>query len=316
MESAPSTLAYEAFSSTLAPAERCRFLQQVARLEQQAESAESMMEFLTEFGETVAELFAATSVGIWFQTPGETAQPWPSQPKVSVGWKNLGLDEESKSAHLHLVRQAFAQLDPIAVHPFSAAPQTESPASNPTDSFILLGPVRYEQYTVAVLEIALGPKPLRRPHRELVDSYLEWIGWLGGLLQAGIQRCFTNASQPMLVALETVQQASQQAKAMQNQIRLGIEASLRTLAGQNFGSLQENQTVVKRIHELLESKALRVQCPECGNASILRCQKAGNSKTGAFMYDHYLDTGRTFHGGQTTFPNVTLISKPARRQKR
>jgi predicted RNA-binding Zn-ribbon protein involved in translation (DUF1610 family) len=177
-----------------------------------------------------------------------------------------------------------------------------------------LAPTKFDQQDVAVLEIALGPKPLRQPHKVLMDSYFDWLRWLDQLLRQGMQRCFAAAEQPLLLAISSLQQTSHAVEEIQSQIRIRIEASLQSFSGQNFGSLSANQTVAKQVHALLDSKGLRVKCPECGAAAILRCQNAGNSKTGAFMFDHYLDSGRTFHGGQTVFPNLEIVPKPPRRK--
>jgi hypothetical protein len=109
--------------------------------------------------------------------------------------------------------------------------------------------------------------------------------------------------------------AAEEAERHQEEIRKRLERTLHALVGKNFGTLTANQAVAGRVHQVLESKGLRVQCPECGSAAILRCQGAGNSKTGVFLFDHYLENGRTFHGGPTTFPWVTLVAKPPRRKR-
>ena len=186
--------------------------------------------------------------------------------------------------------------------------------SNPTDSYLLLAPVLFEGNGVAVLEIILGPKPLRTPHANVMQNHVLWLQWLSTILRSGIERCFEQVDQPLVAALSILQQTSQDVKAIQQQILVRIEQTLQQFVGKNFGSLAANQAITKQVHALLDSKGLRVCCPECGAAAILRCQNAGNAKTGAFMFDHYLDTGRTFHGGQTTFPNVSVVPKPARRK--
>ena len=74
-------------------------------------------------------------------------------------------------------------------------------------------------------------------------------------------------------------------------IQVSLEVTLNSFAGSNFGSIQNNKTFARSIQELLDSNGLRVACPECGSPAILRCQSAGNSKTGVFLYDHYLENG-------------------------
>lgn len=95
-------------------------------------------------------------------------------------------------------------------------------------------------------------------------------------------------------------------------IRL-LERDLSKYEGQRFDSLQTNQTFATELHKLLESAGLRVICPQCGQPSILRCLAVGNATTGAFVFDHYLDRVRTFHGGRATIPRLFLIAKPPRR---
>jgi hypothetical protein len=34
---------------------------------------------------------------------------------------------------------------------------------------------------------------------------------------------------------------------------------------------------------------------------------------GVFVFDHYIDRRRTFHGGGSTMPAVRVLAKPARR---
>ncbi len=316
MEATLDTKSLDAYVSSLPNAtQRRKFLSNVDRLSKltdESNRAQPLNEFLSEFGQHVAELYAATAVAIWFRSP-DTAREQSLQRKVNVGWSNLRLDSASEEAHALLLDYAMRLSEQVAVNPFSA-PAPRAGVSNPTDSFLLLAPVKYEQQDVAILEIALGPKPLRSPHEQLMSSYMEWMTWLGQLLQRGIERSFAATDQSLFLAMETLQRTAAQAEQMQDQIRQQIEASLKNLAGKNFGTLAENQAITKQVHALLDSKGLRAICPECRAAAILRCQKAGNAKTGAFMFDHYLDTGRTFHGGQTTFPELSLTPKPARRQ--
>ena len=104
-------------------------------------------------------------------------------------------------------------------------------------------------------------------------------------------------------------------EAFKEAISRSMEVTLNSYTGMSFGSLRNNQTFTRTVHELLEGYGLRIACPECGAPAILRCQSAGNSKTGVFLYDHYLETGRTFHGGPSTFPRVKIVPKPPRRRK-
>ena len=258
MEATINAQTLDAYVSSLPNAtQRRKFLSNVKRLTALADragDAKPLNDFLSEFGQLVAELYAASAVAIWFQNPGDSANR-SLKRQVNVGWSNLRLDKASEDAHTLLLGYAMKLSKQVAVKPYSA-PAPRAGVSNPTDSFLLLAPVQYEQQDVAILEIALGPKPLRSPHEQLMSSYLEWMTWLGQILQRGIERSFAKTGEPLLLAMETLQSTSAQAEQMQDQIRQQIERSLKSLAGKNFGTLVENQTIAKQVHTLLDSKGL------------------------------------------------------------
>ncbi len=111
-------------------------------------------------------------------------------------------------------------------------------------------------------------------------------------------------------ATDQVRLLTEEISVLQQQIRRTIESRLQQFHGWAFGSLEENQRFAKMIHQLLDNHGLRVACPECSNPSILRCLRAGNAKHGVFVFDHYLESGRTFHGGPTTVPLLRVVNKP------
>ncbi len=293
----------------LSSRERADFRARITRLRELPDQDTDLAEFLTNFADLAAHLYAASTVAIWFRTPNQEEVV----RKVAVGWSNLSLDEEANCAHESLMTFAFSHIGPLVVNPYSA-PKPGAGVSNPTDSFLLLAPVHHEGQELAVIELALGPKPLRHPHLHLVQHYLEWLVWLAAIFQRGVEQRFIAVEQPLQFALAHLAATSRQVDQNQERIRQTIETSLQRLAGQTFGSFAANQALAKQVHELLDSKGLRVQCPECKAAAILRCQKSGNSKTGAFVFDHYLDTGRTFHGGPSTLPRLVVVAKPPRRK--
>ena len=310
MEAILDEILIQQLTAQLSAQDRDIFRQRVDQLSSLPDQDTELGDFLARFVDSVAKLYAASAVAIWFRNPDQSHLV----RQVDVGWANLALDQEAEVAHQLLVQHAVTQVQPLSVQPFSS-PRVEAGVSNPTDSLLLFAPVYRQHEAIAVIELALGPKPLRRPQRDLVKHYLEWLRWLTAVFYRGLEQRFVAARQPLAIALACLDQATQQVEAIQEQIRLRIQQSLRRLVGQNFGSLIANQTVAKRVHALLDSKGLRVRCPECGAASILRCQNAGNSKTGVFVFDHYLDSGRTFHGGPTTFPPLEVVPKPPRRKK-
>ena len=288
---------------------RERFRNTVSQLSALPGKQGTLSELLTSYGHLVADLFAANTVAIWFRASSGEAL----RRRVEIGWEHLALDGSVSAAHELLVGYALREEQPLSIPPFTT-PHAGSGVSNPTDSHLLLVPVRYGSERVAVLEVGLGPMPLRRPHEELATKYLQWLGWLAAVLESCIRESFSQVGNDLQEALSCLDLAAQEVATLQERIRQTLQQALRRLAGRNFGSLAANRDIAKRVHEMLDGKGLRVKCPECGAAAILRCQKAGNSKTGAFVFDHYLDTGRTFHGGPRSFPVVELVQKPPRRR--
>ncbi len=164
---------------------------------------------------------------------------------------------------------------------------------------------------LALVEVLLPARGVLDPVKR--KAILRAMQLLIESIHAGMQRRIQLPAASMTQASAQIQQLEGEIEAYQLSIQKTIEARLRQFQGWTFGSLAENQQFAKMVQKILEEHGLRVRCPECGNASILRCANAGNSKNGVFVFDHYLDSGRTFHGGPTTFPAITVVPKPARR---
>jgi hypothetical protein len=223
------------------------------------------------------------------------------------------LDGEHERAHEQLLRYALGRSKSFLVRPYSA-PARRSGVKNPTDSFVVLGPVDHGGERIAVVELFLGPAPMRGQTAAERNRYLLWLDHLILFLCRGIELRLLRSAAPLQAALDRLAVAESDLNAMQATIRDTLEQRLATFAGWNFGSLAKNQAFAARLHELLEKYGLRAICPQCGAPAILRCQNSGNAKTGVFLFDHYLEAGRTFHGGPTTVPAIRLAPKPARRK--
>ncbi len=295
----------------LAPQQQASFREQYDALRNLPASGTDLQSFLGEFIRGVAGLYAASAAAIWFRNPDGNQL----ERKADVGYQAISLEDELLPAHDALLDFGMRQKAPLLVKPFSA-PHSAAVVSNPTDSFVVLGPVIHHGDAIALIELFLGPVPLRGQTATVREQYVEWLAHLISFLCDGIERRYLASGKPLEAAMSLLDQVQVQVQRYQEEIRTSIEQSLRGLAGQNFGTIVANQAVAKRVHHMLESKGLRVRCPECGTPAILRCQAAGNSKTGVFLYDHYLETGRTFHGGRTTFPQVTVVAKPPRARDR
>ena len=268
-----------------------------------------LQSFLDRYLQLVVRLFAGTAGAIWFRsTDGSEITP-----KSLWAFDRLGLDAASDVAHRELLRHALKRNSAFLVKPFSR-PDSRSDVANPTDSFVVLGPVDSHGDRIAVVELFLGPTPVRGQTAGERNRYVLWLDHLVSFLCHGIEQRFLGNLAPLQPALTNLESTRKEIEAFKDAIRISLEVTLEGYAGWNFGSLRNNQTFARSVHELLDANSLRVACPECGSPAILRCQSAGNSKTGVFLYDHYLESGRTFHGGPTTFPRVKLVAKPPRRR--
>lgn len=272
-------------------------------------SRSDLQRFFEDFLKHTVQIYAASAGAIWFQTgDGESLTP-----HARTGYDKLGLEGDLAKAHDKLLRYALTKNRSFLVKPYSA-PAKKTGVSNPTDSFIVLGPVDHDGGRIAVVELVLGPTPLRGQTAAERNRYVLWLDHLTTFLCHGIELRFLRKSAPLQPALDQLAAAQTQIETLQDEIRSALEQRLAVLSGWNFGSLEQNQVFATRVQELLDRHGLRVQCPECGAPAIVRCQNTGNAKTGVFLYDHYLDAGRTFHGGPTTWPRVALVPKPARRK--
>ncbi len=295
----------------IAPDERASFKGIYQRIKELPSASTDLQDFLDDYLDQIVQLYAATAGAIWFYSPidGQLVR------KTQVGLERLGLIGEYELPHKQLVQHALGCSRAYLVRPYSA-PGDGANVSNPTDSFLLLGPIEGQGEPIGVVELFLGPTPLRGQTSGDRNRYVLWLDHLVEHLRQGIRLRYLGSSAPLQPAMVNLEAARTEIGAYKDAIRKSLEITLNSYAGWNFGSLQNNQTFAKSMHNLLDDNGLRVACAECGAPAILRCQAAGNSKTGVFLYDHYLSTGRTFHGGPSTFPRVTLIAKPPRRKSK
>ena len=211
--------------------------------------------------------------------------------------------------HEQLVQLAWRQKQTLLAEP--SAKTKSGAVDNPTGYPLLFGPVLHLGEPVALLEIVLKRgEQLSPTQRQL---YLRCIQLVSDRVYGGLKRRMTLPAATIGQATGQLNSLTLEVQTLQLQIRQSIEARLQQFHGWSFASLAENQEFAKMVHQLLDSHGMRVKCPECGNPAILRCLRAGNAKHGAFVFDHYLETGRTFHGGPTTVPMIHVVAKPARR---
>lgn len=300
----------EQLTSTIASHQRAAFRSHYRALTRLPGAKVELQEFLEDYLHHVVQLFAAHAGAIWFRT----LQADAPVARVSHRFGELGLSGEHLAAHDELVRFALTKERSFLVRPCSAVDRAKS-ATNPTDSFVLLGPVDHHGERIAVVELFLGPTPTRGRTAADRNRYILWLDHLIGFLCRGIEQRLLRRSAPLSPALEQLSEASNRAVELHESIRVELQRRLAPFENWNFGSLADNQAFVTRVHELLDQFGLRVRCPQCGSAAILRCQNAGNARHGSFLFDHTLDSGRTFHGGSASVPRLELVPRPARRKK-
>ncbi|MCA9162666.1 MAG: GAF domain-containing protein [Planctomycetales bacterium] len=294
----------------LSEEQRAEFRGTYGRIQQLPGSELPLQAFLDDFLRETVNLFAATAGVIWFREADGSG----FQANTRLGFDRHGITGELADRHRELVGFAFQQTKPLVVNPYSS-PQAGANVSNPTDSFIVFGPAVAGGQAIGVIELLLGPTPVRGRTSGDRDRYRLWLDHLLGFFCQGIERRLLRQAAPLDSALLGLEEVRDTIGHYQTEIRHAIEQMLARFAGWNFGSLKENQAFAKQVHQLLDENGLRAECTECGAPAILRCQAAGNSKTGVFLFDHYLDTGRTFHGGRSQFPKLRLVIKPPRRTK-
>jgi predicted RNA-binding Zn-ribbon protein involved in translation (DUF1610 family) len=271
--------------------------------------------FLEEYLRCVMEIYAATAAAIWVREK----DPDVLHLQAQINCASLGLDGELEEEHLKLLRYALRRTppDPFLVKPYSA-PAARTKVSNPTDSFVVLGPVDNRGDVVAIVELFLGPKPARAQTARDQDSYVVLLKRLIWLLCRRVERELDRDAGPVKTLAQVSGQITACRQAIelhQAAIRRSIENAVRGLAGLNCGSFEANRAFARSVQQLLAENGLRVACPECGEPAILRCQRGGNAKTGVFQFDHVVAGRRTFHGGSTSFPLATVTPAPPRRRK-
>lgn len=220
---------------------------------------------------------------------------------------SFGAAENRK--HERLVQFAWQQRSPLFMAPKAKG---MGHPTNPVNYSLAFAPVVHWGETIALLELVFQLEPCQLTPI-FQRTLLQTLQVAADRLHDGLRQRLNLPAATIAQATIAVEQLKGEIKSYEESLRRSMEARLRQFQGWEFGSLVENQAFAKMVHELLDQHGLRAQCPECGNAAILRCIKAGNSKHGVFVFDHYLPTGRTFHGGPTTVPPLTLISKPQRR---
>jgi hypothetical protein len=282
---------------------------QVKKLAELVDGDAPLQPFLEQLLPLLCELVGGISAVVWMKAQGAPGAVFGVRYKFEEVINTV----PEQTQHEKLVQIAWRQKQPMIAEPTMEKLKSKSKdGQNPTGHPLLLSPVLHMGEPLALIEIVLpsSDDSFSQTQRKI---YLK-------VLQLICERVYSGLRQRMAIPLATIQQAAEHVQqlgeevvALQLQIQKRIEAKLHQFRGWSFGTLSENQAFARMIHKLLDSYGLRAKCPECGNPAILRCLRAGNAKNGAFVFDHYLENGRTFHGGPTTVPLIRVVPKPARR---
>ncbi len=279
---------------------------QVKKLAKLIDGDVPLQSFLEQLLPQLCELFGGVAAVAWMKALGASDAVFGVRYKME---DVVGTVAEQKK-HERLVQIAWAQRQPMLAEPTKRGGGGK--AENPTGYPLLFGPVLHLGEPIALLEIVLGQAegPLSQPTRQL---YLRGAQLISERVYGGLKQRMSVPAATLQQAAEQIQQLAGEVLSIQQQIKRNIESRLQQFHGWSFPTLAENQAFAKMVHQLLDGYGLRVECPECGHPAILRCLRAGNAKNGAFVFDHYLESGRTFHGGTTTVPLIKVVQKPARR---
>lgn len=297
----------------------------VARLSELIESDLPLQSFLELLLPELVSLMGGEAAVVWMRAEGASGAVLGVRYRMDDVINSIA----GQKKHERLVQLAWQQKQPLLAEP-AGRPPAQQPVSgfspsehadepdqrpsqeNPTGRSILFGPILHVGEPLALLEVVLteANSQLVPERRQL---FLDGMRLLAERVHGGLARRMTLPKATLSRAEEELSALREHVQKLQQQIVQQIELRLQRFKGWSFDSLRENQAFAKSVHQLLDSHGLRVVCPECGNPAILRCLRAGNAKHGAFVFDHYLDSGRTFHGGSTSVPLLRVVPKPARR---
>ncbi|QDS87387.1 hypothetical protein EC9_15650 [Rosistilla ulvae] len=269
---------------------------QVGKLRKVCLGDQALEAFFPESLDILLRLFNASAGAFWFR-PFNAATLFPVS---RVGFEQLALSNSCLSDCEQMVRGAWQSLGPQV-----------RPIDRPFVS--LIGPIRDGSTAIGALQLVAecGDEDPQQPN----VAYAKALSAALSLIQPAIRRRMQVGETSIREATDRLAQLADQLTGLQRSMRHAIDQTLGQLRGASFGSLTANQRFTRVIQDLLETHGLRVVCPECGAAAILRCSKNPRARDGVFVFDHSLAGRRTFHGGYTTLPVLQVVSKPPRRGK-
>lgn len=294
---------HAALIETLRPlprAGRVRIGAQLDRLRRICDDTQPLETFLEEVLDVLRRVFGAAGGSFWFRTPGALGL----QPAARVGFDDLAFSADEIALLDESVVALWNSSEPLA-ECFE-----ELPAA------MLVGPLHSPREPLGVFQLVITDV-----HQSWGDDwstrsavYLPALRSVLVAIQPEMLRRMRVSTVSLAEAHQGLERLGQQIHGIQRSIRLAIEHYLHQHAGAIFGSFDDNLQFVRSIQKLLDSHGLRVRCPECGHPAILRCARNASARCGVFVFDHYLPSGRTFHGGGAALPTLRVVAKPERRK--
>lgn len=279
---------------------RVRLAAQIERLQRICREDQPLEAFLGEVLDVLRRVFGAAAAAFWMRPPGSDEL----FPLLRVGFTNLPFPALSTDPLDQPVIERWQALDP------SVATLESLPAT------VLVGPIHHSAKPLGALQLVIAEegKNSERASGASAALYLHaFLRVIAAIEPTVVHRTLVRSAS-IGEADEGLEQLGRQIHQIQRSIRLAIEQFLHQHRGATFGSFEANQRFVRSVQKLLESHGLRVRCPECGYASILRCARNASAPSGLFVFDHYLPDGRTFHGGSRSLPLLRVTAKPDRRR--
>ena len=272
---------------------------QVRQLGELCDSDLPLQPFLEHLLPQICQMYQAPAAVAWLKTQGAVFG-------VRFRMERLLSTISQQKNHERMVQVVWSRKLPTLAEP------TGKGGQNPTDHPLLFAPILHLDEPVALLEIVL-PVVETAIAESAKQVLLRSAQLVAQRVYGGLKRRMAMPLAQVQRAVAELHKLSSDLTILQQQIQVTLENRLAQFQGWSFGSIAENQEFAKLLHQILDSHGLRVVCTECGHPAILRCLRAGNAKHGVFVFDHYLDSGRTFHGGPTTVPTLKVTAKPARR---
>ncbi|MFO1066114.1 MAG: hypothetical protein U0892_19815 [Pirellulales bacterium] len=279
---------------------------QIKRLAKLIDGDLPLQPFLEQLVPQLCEVYNASAGVVWLRAAASQGAIFG----VPYQMDSVIASPQDQKKHERLVQLAWQQRQPMLAEPQVGGKR--SPTANTTGHALMFAPVMHFGDPIALIELVLkqAAEPLEAAARKLLLRSMQLVA---ERVHGGLKQRMSLPAARIEQAVTQFEQLNEEISVHQQQLRRAIENRLRQFHGWSFGSLEENQRFAKMIHQTLDTHGLRAACPECGNPAILRCLRAGNAKNGVFVFDHYLETGRTFHGGPTTVPLLRVVPKPMRR---